>query len=173
MVPSSNIVFLIDVSGSMSSSDKLPLLQKSFNRMVDELTEKDTVSIVVYASSTGMVLEPTTCDNKDKIKAAINNLKAGGSTAGGAGIQLAYSLAEENFNSDGNNRVILATDGDFNVGTSDYLILDAHRGTTGGFTLANGCTGGSAPASSNLTSSQSITGNIIHGIGKKIGLLNK
>ncbi len=117
-LPASNLVFLIDVSGSMNSSNKLPLLQESLNMLVDNLRQKDFVSIVVYAGSAGVVLNPTNGTQKKTIKDAINRLRAGGSTAGGAGIKLAYKLARENFNKDGNNRVILATDGDFNVGVS-------------------------------------------------------
>ncbi len=116
--PPSNIVFLIDVSGSMNSPDKLPLLKSAFKLLVDELDEKDRVSIVVYAGAAGMVLEPTSGDNKQKIMDALNQLEAGGSTAGGEGIQLAYKAAKQSFIKGGNNRVILATDGDFNVGIS-------------------------------------------------------
>lgn len=118
-LPASNLVFLIDVSGSMMSADKLPLVQKAFNYMVDELRAEDVVSIVVYAGNSGLVLPPTHGNEKSKIKEAINKLQAGGSTAGGAGIELAYKTAKENFMPNGNNRVILATDGDFNVGISD------------------------------------------------------
>lgn len=117
-LPSSNLVFLIDVSGSMSDVNKLPLLKSSFKMLVGELRPQDYVSIVVYAGAAGVVLEPTSGKDKEKIIGALDNLQAGGSTAGGAGIQLAYSLAEKHFNKEGNNRVILATDGDFNVGES-------------------------------------------------------
>ncbi|MCB9304400.1 MAG: von Willebrand factor type A domain-containing protein [Lewinellaceae bacterium] len=117
-LPASNLVFLIDVSGSMDQANKLPLLQSSFKLLTDQLREQDKVSIVVYAGAAGMVLEPTSGANKPKIKDAIDKLRAGGSTAGGAGIQLAYKTARENFVKGGNNRVILATDGDFNVGAS-------------------------------------------------------
>lgn len=116
--PASNLVFLIDVSGSMRFPHKLPLLKSAFEVLVDKLREKDKVSIVVYAGSAGLVLEPTSGENKEKIMHAIHNLRAGGSTAGGAGIKLAYKIAEENFIKNGNNRVVLATDGDFNVGAS-------------------------------------------------------
>lgn len=116
--PSSNLVFLLDVSGSMYSNDKLPLLQKSFSMLVKELTEKDTVSIVTYAGSDQVVLKGESGANKEKIIEAINGLKAGGSTNGAAGIETAYELAEKYFIEGGNNRVILATDGDLNVGTS-------------------------------------------------------
>ncbi|PTX62821.1 Ca-activated chloride channel family protein [Kordia periserrulae] len=115
-IPPSNFTFLIDVSGSMSSQNKLPLLKAAFKLMVEKMRNEDKVAIVVYAGAAGMVLEPTSGDNKEKILKALNNLQAGGSTAGGAGIELAYKIASENFIKDGNNRVILATDGDFNVG---------------------------------------------------------
>jgi len=117
-IPASNLVFLLDVSGSMSQPNKLPLLKTSLRVLVDQLREEDKVSIVVYAGAAGLVLEPTSGSNKEKILSAINKLDAGGSTAGGQGIQLAYKIAEENFLKNGNNRVILATDGDFNVGES-------------------------------------------------------
>lgn len=117
-LPASNLVFLIDVSGSMSATNKLPLLQSSFKLLADQLRPKDKVAIVVYAGAAGVVLKPTGGDDKQKIKDAIHQLEAGGSTAGGAGIQLAYKMAKENFVEGGNNRVILATDGDFNVGPS-------------------------------------------------------
>ncbi len=117
-LPPSNLVFLIDVSGSMDEPNKLPLLKSAFSLLVQQLEKKDTVSIVVYAGAAGVVLPPTPGNQKSKILAAINNLEAGGSTAGGEGIQLAYKLAKDNFFKSGNNRVILATDGDFNVGVS-------------------------------------------------------
>ena len=117
-LPPSNLVFLIDVSGSMSDANKLPLLQNAMKIMVRNLRPEDRVAIVVYASSTGLVLESTLASDQNKIINAINNLSAGGSTAGGAGIKLAYKVARENFDEDFNNRVILATDGDFNVGVS-------------------------------------------------------
>jgi len=117
-LPASNLTFLIDVSGSMSSQNKLPLLKNAFKLLINQLRKKDKVSIVVYAGATRIVLEPTSGNNKDKILEAIDNLKSGGSTAGGAGIKLAYKLAEKHFKKNGNNRVILATDGDFNVGIS-------------------------------------------------------
>ncbi len=117
-LPPSNLVFLIDVSGSMDNPDKLPLLLKSFKLLSNELKENDRISIVVYAGSAGLVLPPTSGNKKDTIYNALNKLQAGGSTAGGQGIRLAYRIAEQNFIEDGNNRVILATDGDFNVGQS-------------------------------------------------------
>lgn len=117
-LPPSNLVFLIDVSGSMSDPNKLPLLKSSFKMLVNELREQDHVAIVVYAGAAGLVLEPTSGAEKKKIIEALDNLEAGGSTAGGAGIQLAYAVAKEHLKAGGNNRVILATDGDFNVGES-------------------------------------------------------
>ena len=117
--PASNLVFLLDVSGSMSSPNKLPLVQSSLNLLLKGLTEKDRVAIVVYAGSSGLVLESTPGSNKNKIRRAINRLKSGGSTNAGEGIELAYRIAEENLIKKGNNRVILCTDGDFNVGTTD------------------------------------------------------
>ena len=115
-LPPSNFVFLIDVSGSMTSSDKLNILKQGFRRMTDQLTQDDRVAIVTYAGSAGVVLQSTSGDHKDKIKEAINKLGAGGSTAGAQGIITAYQIAEENFIEDGNNRIILGSDGDFNVG---------------------------------------------------------
>jgi Ca-activated chloride channel family protein len=114
--PKSNLVFLLDVSGSMSSADKLPLLKNSFKMLVENLDEESTVSIVVYAGAAGTVLEPTKVKEKAKILSALERLNAGGSTAGGEGIRQAYALAEANYDKDSVNRVILATDGDFNVG---------------------------------------------------------
>jgi Ca-activated chloride channel homolog len=117
-LPASNLVFLIDVSGSMGEPNKLPLLKQSLKILVNELRPKDKVAIVVYAGAAGLVLPPTSGIEKQTIINALDNLNAGGSTAGGAGIQLAYKIAMENFIEKGNNRVILATDGDFNVGSS-------------------------------------------------------
>ncbi len=117
-LPPSNLVFLLDVSGSMSSSDKLPLLKKAFALLVDQLREQDRVAIVVYAGAAGLVLPSTPGSHKEEIAAALEKLRAGGSTAGGAGIRLAYEVARKNHIDGGNNRVILATDGDFNVGAS-------------------------------------------------------
>lgn len=123
-LPASNLTFLIDVSGSMNSANKLPLLKSAFGLLVNQLREKDNVSIVVYAGAAGVVLEPTSGKHKDKILKALHNLSAGGSTAGGEGIELAYKLAEKNFKKSGNNRVILATDGDFNVGASSNSAME-------------------------------------------------
>jgi Ca-activated chloride channel family protein len=117
-LPATNFVFLIDVSGSMNVANKLPLVQSSFKLLADQLRPQDRVAIVVYAGAAGLVLESTTGNNKTKIKEAIDKLEAGGSTAGGEGIRLAYKTAKEHFIKGGNNRVILATDGDFNVGVS-------------------------------------------------------
>src|SRR5207237_10519478 len=116
--PVSNLVFLIDVSGSMNEPKKLPLVKQGLKMMVNELTENDRVSIVVYAGNAGLVL-PSTCADpigKKTILDAIENLSAGGSTNGGQGIELAYKIATENFIKGGTNRVLLATDGDWNVG---------------------------------------------------------
>jgi Ca-activated chloride channel family protein len=117
-LPPNNLVFLIDVSGSMESEDKLPLLKSAFRLLVNELRPQDRVALVVYAGNAGVVLPPTSGSQKDSILDAIERLEAGGSTAGGAGIRLAYDVAKQSFMSNGNNRVILATDGDFNVGVS-------------------------------------------------------
>jgi Ca-activated chloride channel family protein len=117
-LPPSNLVFLIDVSGSMSSPDKLPLLQDAFKLLVKNLRKQDRVAIVVYAGAAGLVLPSTPGTDKDTIIGALERLSAGGSTAGGAGIQLAYEVARRNYLPGGNNRVILASDGDFNVGVS-------------------------------------------------------
>jgi len=123
-LPATNFVFLIDVSGSMQSEDKLELLKNCFILFVDELRSSDRVAIVTYAGADEIILESTTCDNKDKIINAIENLDAGGGTAGAEGIITAYEIAQQNFIKGGNNRVILGTDGDFNIGTSsqDELI---------------------------------------------------
>ena len=117
-LPPSNLVFLIDVSGSMMSPDKLPLVQQAFRALVHELRAQDRVAIVVYAGAAGLVLPSTSGAEKATILEAIDRLQAGGSTAGGAGIRLAYDVARQHFDREGNNRVILATDGDFNVGVS-------------------------------------------------------
>jgi Ca-activated chloride channel homolog len=117
-LPPSNLVFLIDVSGSMMSPDKLPLVQQAFRTLVRELRPEDHVAIVVYAGAAGLVLPATSGADKATILEAIDRLQAGGSTAGGAGLRLAYDVARQHFDAEGNNRVILATDGDFNVGVS-------------------------------------------------------
>jgi Ca-activated chloride channel family protein len=117
-LPASNLVFLIDVSGSMFSENKLPLVKASLKMLTDQLREEDKISIVVYAGNAGLVLPTTSGSNKTKIKNAVEALEAGGSTAGGAGIELAYKIAQENFMPEGNNRIILCTDGDFNIGAS-------------------------------------------------------
>lgn len=118
--PAANLVFLIDVSGSMNSQDKLPLLKSAFRLLANQLDGRDRVSMVVYAGASGVVLEPTPGSEKGKILAALEQLSAGGSTHGSAGIQLAYAMAEQGRVKDGINRVILATDGDFNVGTVNH-----------------------------------------------------
>lgn len=117
-LPPSNLVFLIDVSGSMETENKLPLVKSALKMLVNNLRAEDKLSIVVYAGNAGLVLPATPGNQKRTIYAALDKLQAGGSTAGGAGIQLAYNIAAENFVHNGNNRVILATDGDFNVGMS-------------------------------------------------------
>lgn len=124
-LPPSNIVFLIDTSGSMEEENKLPLLRSSLKILLDQLRPIDKVAIVVYAGSAGVVLSPTSVAEKGKIIKALDQLRAGGSTAGGAGIELAYKLAQENFIKTGNNRVVLATDGDFNVGVSSKGDLES------------------------------------------------
>ncbi|MCC3214748.1 von Willebrand factor type A domain-containing protein [Chryseobacterium sp. X308] len=135
-LPASNLVFLIDVSGSMNEENKLPLLKSSFKVLLNQLRPKDKVGIVVYAGSAGMVLPPTSAGERDKIIEALDRLQAGGSTAGGAGIELAYKLAQESFVKEGNNRIIIATDGDFNVGmssTSDLKTLIEDKRKSGVF----------------------------------------
>ena len=117
--PPLNLVFLIDTSGSMSSEDKLPLAQKALNVLIDQLRPGDSVAMVAYAGSAGEVLGPTSGRDKLKMRCALTALEAGGSTAGGQGLSLAYKLAERNFRKDSVNRVILLTDGDFNVGVAD------------------------------------------------------
>lgn len=116
--PASNLVFLLDVSGSMASPDKLPLLKQAFRMLVAELRPQDRVAIVVYAGAAGLVLPSTSGGEKETILEALSSLEAGGSTAGGAGIRLAYNVAQEHFIDGGNNRIVLATDGDFNIGAS-------------------------------------------------------
>ncbi len=122
-LPASNLVFLIDVSGSMATPERLPLVKQALYLLTDQLRLQDKVSIVVYAGAAGLVLSPTS--DKNKIKNALENLQAGGSTAGGEGIKLAYKIAAENLIKGGNNRVILASDGDFNVGVSSEAELKA------------------------------------------------
>ncbi|EKT4510460.1 von Willebrand factor type A domain-containing protein, partial [Flavobacterium psychrophilum] len=124
-LPASNLVFLIDVSGSMNADNKLPLLIESLKILVEQLRKQDKVAIVVYAGAAGLVLPPTAGNEKQTIINALEKLNAGGSTAGGAGIELAYKTAQENFIKDGNNRVILATDGDFNVGSTSDSAMQA------------------------------------------------
>ena len=145
-VPAHNLVFLIDVSGSMYGDDRLGLLQKSFKKLVEKLDKDDKVSIVTYASGVNTVLDSVSGDKKDEIIAAIDNLEAGGSTAGSDGIQRAYALAEKNYSKDANNRIILATDGDFNVGIYDtgelvaYIEQERNKGiflTILGFGMGN------------------------------------
>lgn len=116
--PHSNLVFLVDVSGSMDSPDRLPLVKSSLKMLLDQLQPDDTVALTVYAGSAGTILEPTKVSDKQTILNAIDNLSAGGSTAGAAGIEEAYRLAEKHFDKEGVNRVLIATDGDFNVGIS-------------------------------------------------------
>lgn len=124
-LPPSNLVFVIDVSGSMNQANKLPLLKSAFKLLISELRPEDKVSIVVYAGAAGLVLPPTAGDKKETIIAALDQLQAGGSTAGGQGIRLAYKTARQNYLTDGNNRVILATDGDFNVGESSNAAMES------------------------------------------------
>lgn len=121
--PRSNLVFLLDVSGSMNSPDKLPLLKNAFRMMVENMEAEDTVSIVTYAGNAGTVLEPTKVAEKQKILSALDHLQAGGATAGAQGIEQAYALAEQSFDKNGVNRVLLATDGDFNVGITNRETL--------------------------------------------------
>ncbi|HEY7640966.1 MAG TPA: VWA domain-containing protein [Steroidobacteraceae bacterium] len=135
--PPANLVFLIDVSGSMQTPDKLPLLKNAFRLLTDQLTARDRVSMVVYAGSSGVVLEPTPGDQKHKIREAIDRLEAGGSTNGAEGIERAYQLAHGAQIKGGINRVVLATDGDFNVGVVDFeaLIDMAERQRASGVAL--------------------------------------
>ncbi len=123
-LPAQNLVFLLDTSGSMESADKLPLLKQAFAMLVPQLRAQDRVSIVVYAGSAGLVLPPTPGDRHERILAALEHLQAGGSTNGGDGIQLAYAMAKQSYVEGGVNRVILATDGDFNVGTVSQEALE-------------------------------------------------
>jgi len=122
-LPPANLVFLVDISGSMHSPDKLPLLKSGLKLLVQNLRAQDKVSLVVYAGNTGIILEPTPGDQKGRILAALEGLTAGGSTNGGAGIKLAYAMAKQGYIKNGINRVLLATDGDFNVGTVNFEAL--------------------------------------------------
>lgn len=135
--PAANLVFLIDVSGSMQSPDKLPLLKNAFRLLTDQLTARDSVSMVVYAGSSGVVLEPTPGNLKHRVREAIDRLEAGGSTHGAAGIERAYQLAHDTFVKGGINRVVLATDGDFNVGVVNFeaLVDMAERQRASGIAL--------------------------------------
>ena len=123
-LPPSNLVFLLDVSGSMSAPNKLPLLKQAFRMLVNELRPQDRVAIVVYAGAAGLVLESTPGSEKSRILEALDQLQSGGSTAGGAGLKLAYKVAQDHFIEEGNNRIILATDGDFNVGASSNAEME-------------------------------------------------
>jgi Ca-activated chloride channel family protein len=123
-LPASNLVFLLDVSGSMDDPNKLPLLKNAFQMLVKELRAQDRVAIVVYAGAAGIVLESTPGNQKETILSSLENLQAGGSTAGGEGLLLAYKTASENFIQGGNNRIILATDGDFNIGSSSNAEME-------------------------------------------------
>lgn len=125
-LPPSNIVLLIDVSGSMNDANKLPLLKESFKKLIENLDSRDRISMVVYAGSAGVVLEGADGNNAQAIMNALDKLEAGGSTAGGEGIELAYKVAKKYFIEGGNNRVILATDGDFNVGMSSISELEEY-----------------------------------------------
>jgi len=145
-LPPANLVFLVDVSGSMRAANKLALLKPALKMLAQQMRAEDSIAIAVYAGASGIVLPPTRGDDRVSIAAAIDNLHAGGSTNGAAGIRLAYQLAEQNFNSTGINRVILATDGDFNVGTTDIqqlqeLVAEKRRSgvalTTLGFGTGN------------------------------------
>ncbi len=139
--PPLNLVFLIDVSGSMDEPAKLPLVQKALNVLIDQLRPQDRVSMVVYAGAAGAVLPPTPGNEKLKMRCAVEALHAGGSTAGGEGLALAYDLAEQNFDKAAVNRVVLMTDGDFNVGVADPAKLEdfiAEKRKTGVYLSAFG-----------------------------------
>lgn len=144
-LPNSNYVFLIDVSGSMDSPDKLGILKTGFKALVDNLRDQDRMAIVTYAGQAAVLLESTYGDEKNKIKAAIDKLGAGGSTAGAAGINTAYEIAEQHFIANGNNRVILGTDGDFNVGpasTDELVELIEQKRESGVYLTVLGVGGG-------------------------------
>lgn len=161
-LPASNLVFLIDVSGSMDTPNRLPLVIESLKILTGQLREKDRVSIVVYAGAAGLVLPSTSGAQKELIFEALNRLKAGGSTAGGAGIELAYKVAQEHFIKGGNNRVIIATDGDFNVGMSsnkDMEDLITEKRKTGVFLTCLGYGMGNYKDSKLQTLSQKGNGN--------------
>ncbi|NDH64730.1 MAG: VWA domain-containing protein, partial [Alphaproteobacteria bacterium] len=134
--PPANLVFLIDVSGSMNSADKLPLLVSSLKMLTNQLRDDDRISMVVYAGAAGVVLEPTPGSDRAAVLAALEQLQAGGSTAGGQGISLAYAMAQKSFIKGGINRIILATDGDFNVGDTrvdtlkDYVARQRSTGVS-------------------------------------------
>ncbi|WP_226661466.1 vWA domain-containing protein [Microbulbifer aggregans] len=123
--PRSNLVFLLDISGSMKSQDRLPLIKRALRMMLDEMHPQDSVAIVTYAGASGIALPPTNVAKKSEILRALDNLEAAGSTAGSEGIQLAYQLAEEHFDNEAVNRVLLASDGDFNIGVTDRGGLEA------------------------------------------------
>ena len=134
--PAANLVFLLDVSGSMNGPNKLPLVKKAMSKLVKNLDENDRIAMVVYAGASGVVLPSTPCSNRRAILDALNQLEAGGSTNGGQGIRLAYQIAQNNFRDDGINRVVLCTDGDFNVGTtnqSDLIELIQDKAKSGVF----------------------------------------
>ncbi|MFN3756939.1 MAG: von Willebrand factor type A domain-containing protein [Flavobacterium sp.] len=161
-LPASNLVFLIDVSGSMDTPNRLPLVIESLKILTGQLREKDRVSIVVYAGAAGLVLPSTSGAQKELIYESLNRLKAGGSTAGGAGIELAYKVAQEHFIKGGNNRVIIATDGDFNVGMSsnnDMENLITEKRKTGVFLTCLGYGMGNYKDSKLQTLSQKGNGN--------------
>ncbi len=143
--PPLNLVFLMDVSGSMDDPNKLPLVQRALNVLIDQLRPEDRVSIVVYAGAAGAVLEPTPGNQKLKIRCAVDAMHAGGSTAGGEGLALAYAMAEQSFDRNAVNRVVLMTDGDFNVGIADPEKLEdfvAEKRKTGVYLSAYGVGGG-------------------------------
>ena len=137
-LPPANLVFLVDVSGSMNSPERLPLLKSALKLLVNQLRPQDTVSLVTYASGTQVVLEPTSGAHKAAITAALDNLRAGGSTAGAAGITLAYNMAQQGYIKGGINRILLATDGDFNVGITSFEALKnmAEEKRKGGVSLS-------------------------------------